>query len=606
MWKFKEIEPGIPERNPHEAEFFRLTDPVSAVIREFIQNALDARAPDTNEVHVRVCIGTEDSEELSRFFSRLTEHLSAPEIRTLGIPDGIPPSIPYLTLEDFGTTGLDGDTGWAADSNFAKFWHGEGTSLKSGHHAGRWGLGKTTFHLASKIRSFWGVTVRIDDRKQLLMGKALLRTHRVGNSLYNYAGYYVKDEWKPEDDPHTIDTFKKCFGIARNNTETGFSIVIPLPDEEITRDNVVRAVIRHYFYAILAGILTVKIAVFPSHNALLTLDRGNLISTALSLNWNGTDWEGVDIKEMLNFVQSSIQNTDLLELNIRNSSNPEITEDSFDNLEDMRTRFRQGEICSFRIPVTVQLKDKPESPSFYSIHVRKMPALKKALEFYVRSGILITEIKTLGNRPIIALFTAEEEPVTQFLGDCETPAHTNWNERTEGFKEKYHNATKILGFIKNSVRKIVSILDEPPRERQVDFLKEIFSIPVVLEEIEEEEGETGKRPKPPFERKEPLFIVSRISGGFTITLNPERDAASFPLHAIVKIAYDTRRGNPFSQYEVFDFDLGSENILIQSQDCDIVKAEKNEMEITVTGPAFSLRVQGFDPNRDLVIDIKEK
>jgi len=52
MWRFRTIEPGEPERNPRESEFFRLTEPDEAVIREFVQNSLDARRQETAVVRV--------------------------------------------------------------------------------------------------------------------------------------------------------------------------------------------------------------------------------------------------------------------------------------------------------------------------------------------------------------------------------------------------------------------------------------------------------------------------------------------------------------------------------------------------------------------------
>jgi len=67
----------------------------------------------------------------------------------------------------------------------------------------------------------------------------------------------------------------------------------------------------------------------------------------------------------------------------------------------------------------------------------------------VRSGILISDIRTLGRRPIFSLLEVEDEPVARFLGDSETPAHTNWNERTEGFKENMRMVLDSLGLLKN-------------------------------------------------------------------------------------------------------------------------------------------------------------
>jgi hypothetical protein len=32
MWRFTKLEPGVPERDPHEAEFFRLKEPAEDIL----------------------------------------------------------------------------------------------------------------------------------------------------------------------------------------------------------------------------------------------------------------------------------------------------------------------------------------------------------------------------------------------------------------------------------------------------------------------------------------------------------------------------------------------------------------------------------------------
>lgn len=599
-WNFTEIKPGIPERNPHEGEFFRITDPSSSLIREFVQNSLDARTNETDKVRVVISYGMEDKRNLRIFFNGLESHLSAEEIRTSGIIDKIPDSISYIVLEDFGTTGLDGSIEWASYSNFSKFWHGEGTSFKKGKRGGRWGLGKTTFHLVSKIRSFWGLTVRHDDRKELLMGKSLLRTHRIGGKIFNYAGYYVSNGWQPIEERSLIKEFKEKFKIQRDS-EPGLSIVIPLPDEEITEENLLRAIIMHYFYAIINGLLEVELR-DPGDRSLI-VNEENLLEIAGSLAWESTEWEEINVSEVLEFIMFTKRGS-VWTLNIFDPERPEINENSFTNLEDLKNSFKKGEICGFKVPVNIQQKDGQESQTYFKIYIKKSPDLVRSQEFYVRSGILISEIKTLGNKPVMALLVAEEEPIARFLGDCETPAHTDWNERTEGFKEKYKNAARVLRFIKKSVRQILSILDEPPPGRHDDFLKEIFSIPFKTDPT----GGDGKPepPKIPAKRNEQIFSISKNDRGFIVTFNREYiSTVLLPLRAILRVAYDTRRGDPFRQYEVFDFRLDSQDIVIKAEGCDVINVKENQIELLINSLNFKIALYGFDPNRDLVVDVKE-
>jgi hypothetical protein len=599
MWYFKSLEPGTPERNPRETEFFKLTTPAESLVREFIQNSLDAKSEEC--VSIRICLGSVSSANLRLYIESLAPHLEA-----CGFPvPGSDTPAHYLTIEDYGTTGLDGsvEPGVAA-GNFYNFWWREGISEKSGQKAGRWGLGKTTFHIVSKIRTFWGLTVRANDAgSEFLMGKALLKIHRIDHIRYQYFGYFCEDNYRPISDQDFILRFKNVFNISRPPGLPGLSIVIPFPDEEISFDSILKAVIQHYFYPVLAGTLRIEINDIGRREE---INASNLIEKARSIRWGETEQENVNFMEILEFIRTAINQTPLCPLQIANPLQPDIVPDSFGNqLIALQQSFRSGSPIKFRVPIRIRWSDESEKDTFFIVLLKRFQGLREAFECYIRSGISITEIRSLGNRPVAAIFIADDEPLCEFLGDCENPAHTNWNERTEGFKEKYRNGVQLLRFIKKSLNRIVSILDEPPPGRQIDFLKEIFSIPVPPEEREEGE-ERQERPDINVTRREaPLLVVSQISGGFTVTINPQRTDIQFPFRAIVKIAYDTRRGNPFSQYEPFDFDVGSNAITITSTDCIILRKELNVLEMEVTGQNFRLEARGFDTKRDLVVYIRE-
>ena len=244
-WFFKEIERGIPERNPRETEFFRINAPGEAVVREFIQNSLDARK-NQEPIKVKISFHSTRRENVSIFLEdTLISHLNA-----CGLLEGreYPEEVPYILLEDFNTTGLEGPyKPDAREGDFYNFWWREGISQKTGQRAGRWGLGKTTFHIVSKIRTFWGLTVR-GDGKILLMGKALLKTHSLNEKRYHYFGCFSLEDSMPVEDNSILSRFRNSFAISRNDTETGLSVIIPLPVDEINFDSIRKGVILHYYY----------------------------------------------------------------------------------------------------------------------------------------------------------------------------------------------------------------------------------------------------------------------------------------------------------------------------------------------------------------------
>ncbi|MBU0596637.1 hypothetical protein KKA94_00550 [Patescibacteria group bacterium] len=362
----------------------------------------------------------------------LESHLKACDL--FQFPDNMK-AISFLTIEDFNTTGLDGTT--AEDgkrppttelSNFYEFWWCEGASKKTGKEGGRWGLGKTTFHMASQLKSFWGLTVRQDDSRELLMGKALLKSHRIDDIVYPYEGYFKSGEgFSPIIDKDIVQKFKQNFAISRNN-ESGLSLVIPMPYNEIDSSSIVNYVIIHYAFAIFKGLLEVEIR---REGECLNLNAGNLVDIAYSRDWKNTAWENVNVKELLQFLTDSIYNENIISLTVADNEKPEITKDSFgDKIDELKSSFNTGNLLSFKVPVVIKKINGTPSSTYFNIYLKKYPHLKQSEEFFVRSGITISDIKMLGNCPLRMLFLAEDSTISEFLGDAETPAHTHWNERT--------------------------------------------------------------------------------------------------------------------------------------------------------------------------------
>src|SRR5262249_24313708 len=174
-----------------------ITNSAEALVREGIQNSLDARR-NGQTVRVRIRLSGPDvlvsAKHLAPFLKEGWPHLRAPRNGLRELPPLDSPC-PYLTFEYFGTTGLEGDPAqWhkvAGQKNgFFAFFRAEGYSEKGEIDRGRWGVGKTVFPRASRISTFWGLTVRMSDRKGLLMGRAILKSHQLGDHRFVPDGYY--------------------------------------------------------------------------------------------------------------------------------------------------------------------------------------------------------------------------------------------------------------------------------------------------------------------------------------------------------------------------------------------------------------------------------
>ncbi len=257
--------------DPVLREFFRSAELTENLVRESIQNSLDARREGQNHVRVRFAFSSSEKGIPAQAYDEYARGLW-PHLDTVALND-IPhrdEPMRFLTIEDFGTRGLCGDPKQYDDSeekgpknDFFYFWRNYGRSSKRETQLGRWGVGKTVFAESSRVSSFFGLTVREDDQKHFLMGQSVLKTHSIDGIRYAPYGFYSKLEKDgfsmPIDDNKSLSEFSSKFGLTRTN-EPGLSVVIPYyKDSELTKDNVERAVIQHYFYPVLTKELVVDI-----------------------------------------------------------------------------------------------------------------------------------------------------------------------------------------------------------------------------------------------------------------------------------------------------------------------------------------------------------
>lgn len=607
MWKFRALGEGEPERSPHEAEFFNIgdLDASASLVRESIQNSLDARLNSHNTVHVKFTLGAEPKKKANPYYSDLLSHVQSCGFK---LDAATKEQFTYLLIEDFGTRGLDGpiartEVSDGQKSNYYNLWWREGISRKEGRDAGRWGLGKTVFFVCSELRSFWGLTVRQDDNRELLLGKALLKSHRHNNTQYDYYGYYCIGENQPIEAPNDIAKFKQQFNISRDG-ESGLSIVIPFPVPDITDRDLIRAVIQHYFYSIIRGFLTVEVRT-NSHTTLL--DKQTIFDIASQIGWKGTSWENHPVTNLLYFIHNAANTQDTQFIALDKFVLPKITEDLFgDKLEYARKLFSEGKLVPIKIPIQITIIDGTVIGSHFHAFIQKDEELPKVEEFYIRSGITISEIKMVKTNNIRALLTAEDESIARFLGDSESPAHTDWKERTEDFKLKYQNAVTTLRYVRSSLRELTRILDVPSPGVDPNFLKDIFHIP---KERGEKMGTEEDEPEiPEITHKQGDFLVRPQQGGFHISL-AKKDSFE-PFSSLIEVAYDTKTGNPFSRYDPWDFIFDSSGhgygkISPQVKGGQIKKMEWNKILVSIDTQKFDLKTSGFDQNRDVVLSIKK-
>ena len=452
QWIFEELRGASVRRQPNEAVLFKTAQTGEgeyagndALVREILQNAVDARATD-EPVRVRLAIhdasNAPSAARLAYYFERLRPPLSARqfEFNRNGSPKA---DCRFLVCEDFGTRGLEGDTHLFHDppeggrQDFYWFWRNIGRSGKTGDDLGRWGLGKTVYRSVSRVGCMLGLTVRRSDQKRLLMGQAVLPIHRHTNKEYMPEGYWCGTQNAdglplPIDDAQELERFCNEWRLNRTN-EPGLSVVAPYVPEELKADQLLQAVLVHFFTRIVRGELVVEI-VGPEIGSVI-LDKLSILAACKRVPWGGPKRTKRHVAPPIEFARRSLESRPTFAtLLLGKDRVPDLTEAAFrpEDLTKLRHRFSGGALTSVRVRLWLPRKQGEGQEGHLDVHLERLSDGSRCDAYYVREGMTITKINSRASqRGVQALVNVEPGPLAKLLGDTEGPAHEDWDTSEE-------------------------------------------------------------------------------------------------------------------------------------------------------------------------------
>lgn len=257
-WNFKEIMAGDDYQGIRDGdiELFDKTR-YQSVVREAIQNSLDARLsynepvtvvfnflelekskhPEMTDVEKRLIFcknwdrANEDDKEL------ISNMIDSIEIDKYSC----------LVISDYNTIGME------VDSSFDSFARARNVSTKNNiGSAGSKGMGKAAYFAASYLHTLFVTSIYHKDNSCLFQGISRISTHKIGDKLYNYKGYYG-DDFTPTSSLNSIpDIFKR--------SQSGTSIyIIGLWADHKREELMVKELLNNFWLAILEGDLIVQI-----------------------------------------------------------------------------------------------------------------------------------------------------------------------------------------------------------------------------------------------------------------------------------------------------------------------------------------------------------
>jgi hypothetical protein len=612
---------GEMNADPIEGEFFsveHLDSVADALVRESIQNSLDAGLPGQT-VRIAFRLHTEKSDRsgmMAQYLNGLHPHLNAEQNGLVNAPSPDSPES-FLVIEDYGTRGLEGDPTQDDDfrstnendkNDFFYFWRNVGRSKKSSTDRGRWGLGKTVFQATSQINTYFGVTVRAGDKKTMLLGQSVLKTHLVNgikHSPYGWYGIFNDTFALPVEDQSYLDRFAESLGLERQG-KPGLSIVIPFPDPSVELRTLLSSTLLHYFFPILSKDLVVELHKDGKQLIIDEQDDQKVDQLLKHVDFSKSRMTKEAFQNLFDFTRwvHSQSPNNLVKINAPSTLSAPKWEESLiepEILSKLREQFDRKERIAIRVPLIVKPKDNASEKTYFDIFIEHDDQLDRAEDHFVRDGITIAGVSTLKQKGLRAIISINDKALSALLGDSENPAHTEWQERSPKFKNQYVHGVSCLRFVKNSPKEIVKILNKPSLGIDKNLLENFFSItPVSKKGTKTLPGGKGSAPDDLMGTTKEFYLIRR-KGGFLLKKNP--DATTIPQGVHVTVAYEIRGKNPFKTYSPFDFEMDKVPIKVDVKGAKVSAIQQNQLIVQINNHDFQFEISGFDFNRDLRVHI---
>jgi hypothetical protein len=627
MWRFARPGPIQRQRNSKLDEHFAGSgsDRSGDLVREGAQNAGDAKEGYSRPVRIRISFGELPASRTGCYAFGLTAHI--PEIAKLkgmGNVKAVDVARPckFLVFEDFGTTGLTGDPElerrYDGDepNAFHTFFRAEGQTDKDDDlKQGSKGVGKITFMAASNARAVLGLTYRYDDKRTLLFGTAVLRTHRLDSQDYDgdaWFGCEVGEHVQPIEAEEIIKKFTEDFRLTRQQGQPGFSIVVPWLDmneeDGVTPLHVIQAVLRDHAWPIFQKKLIVEVG--DCANSVIVIDSASFLSVLTAQ----PSLAKTHIGPMAELAAWAVahppsRSTESLGLYEASPTWQDANLISPEHRDRLQGILNAGESVAVRVPVRIRPKERgsAERKSFFDIFLRFDPTAVGTTVQFVRGGLLVSGMSRR-LRGVWALVVAEDEALAGFLRAAENPSHTKWNAKP--IKDRFTYAPGTLNFVIDSVKHLSALLAGDPTEKDGTIWASELSLPTGAE-LMPGAGARGpskrKRvktaavipPLDPLPKKRP-YDITVISGGFAVSPSGRSFPNGLPTRLELKLAYHVRGKNPLTNYSNQDFDLTEESSFPStSVGCFVEVCEPNRLVIRIDDSNFAFSTTGFDVRREL-------
>ena len=448
---------GGQDQGPNEAmsELFK-KDPFESLVRESIQNSLDAVKDKDQPVHVvfrwkrligsnhpglfalkdhlQACVDFWGTASAKEKFAPMIHYIDENSIG----------GVYYLEVSDNNTTGMDYRPN-DRQCPFYSFVRSAGNSSKAMNSAGgSYGFGKAAYFNVSRIRTVL-VSTQTPSGKNFFEGVSSICTHEIEGEKRSHVGYYDNNNGEPISD---VERIPKRF--RREDPGTTVSIVGVEQNEGY--DDIVRAVLLHFWLSVLEGKLTV------------TIKRNNEGQL-----FNEDDTLEINQETLDNLINTSFQDEQDKK---RGHANPRPYYDAVKNADTDK----------FHVFIKQYLKNLG-NVRFY---IKRDKQASDRISYMRSPRMLVYNKPNTTGYGFYGVFICDDERGNEILRHTENPSHSEWDWKNCP-KNKKNEGREALGemweFIDQALVKVFS--SNGASYLNIAGLEEFLFIPTASEENED-------------------------------------------------------------------------------------------------------------------------
>lgn len=429
----------------------------------------------------------------------------------------------------------------------------------------------------------------------------------------------------PQSESSQIKEFCSDWGVTRESSMTGTSIILPFCRDTITPKGLLQCIIQDYFIPIIDGSLECEIV---GNNSSMTLNTNNIIGQILDLDegfWTSATKSRDELVGLCNMYKNFINNkVKIVEIKQIEKSTNNWNEIMLDKelVDTINKDLDSGIAYQFKVETNIPIpNDKNNTIDFFNILLSKHNSNELSKTVFSRQGILIPnanrDSKLRGLLSLVVISKKSENSIAQILSDAEGPAHKSWSEAGDRVTQKYNRASvkTVISWIRSSalsINKLLQSSDEIPDDRSLSKYFPYSSDGGQNSSSANKDDSVGSKGSPKGGKggkggksrpaREKLLEIYQTENGFDV--RPIDSELTVGSRFVIEVAYTMKNGDSFSAWSDEDFKLEEMYNKNSSSGAELLFKE-NIVEFKIIKQDFCLSFIGFDIFRDLSIELKK-